>query len=111
MSGQLRNECIRHIDIQRLQEIIERPVAYRFLGVFKFPISAYDDKLSVQPLRFGPLHQIQPGDIRHPDIRKHQVRLLCTHGLPRFVSACKLSCDFETVFLPVKGVLNSSYRP
>ncbi|MNI57127.1 hypothetical protein D3C73_1121680 [compost metagenome] len=111
MHGQLHNELISHINIQRLQEIIQRAVAQRFLSIFKFRISAYDDKLSVQPMCLGPLHQIQPGNVRHTDICKYQIWFIRSYGIPGIVSAFKLTDDFKPILIPIKGVADSFNCP
>ena len=91
--------------LEGLEQVILHAVFQGVLRVFKFPVSADDDKMQVRLQVLGPLDQLDPAAPGHPDVRDQQVGLLFPHQLQRPQAVAGRTDDLIAQLFPVDELL------
>ncbi|MNW66279.1 hypothetical protein D3C74_447340 [compost metagenome] len=60
--------------VDRLQQIVKRPLPQRFPGILKLPVAADEDKNQLAAARQHLFHQCDAVDDRHADIADDNLR-------------------------------------
>lgn len=89
-----------------LEQVILHAVFQGGLGVFKFPVSADDDKVQIGLQLLCPPDQLDPAVSRHPDVGDEKMGLLFAHQLQGPQAVVGGSNDLIAQRLPVDQLLH-----
>ena len=92
--------------LEGLEQVILHPVFESVLGIFKFPVTADDDKVQLGLERLGPLDQLNAVAAGHTHVRDEQVGLLFPHQLQGMQPVVGGADDLIAQLFPVNELLH-----
>ena len=84
-----------------LRDIVQRPHTNRSLCITEIFIHRKNYKLNIREFFFTHLHQFQSIDLRHINIRKHDVHRMSTEKFQSLSSVLYISRHLESILFPV----------